>query len=176
MILRYSAKLGKKLKEFPTKSLPADPNPYLDWTGHLFTAERTQYIIMVNTMSLYSTVMYGRGITDFSEFMRYWPSFLRDTMKYDGIQLIYDRIVGPAMGIFYSSKALNKSVTAFVNRLVEDAKINLTYNDLSPMEVAERLNEGVRKTENGLLSSKEIFAGMQLKIKEKHDTDQKRNH
>ncbi|SHK16793.1 hypothetical protein SAMN02745216_03003 [Desulfatibacillum alkenivorans DSM 16219] len=162
MIIRYSAKLAKKLKEIPNEPMPLDPNPFLDWSGHLFSAERTQFIIMVNTASLYSTVMYGRGITDFSEFMRYWPGFLRDTMKHDGLQMIYDRIVGPAMGKFTPSKALNKSVTASINNLVENAKVDLIYHELSPLDVAGKLNTIVRPTDKGLLRTKEIFAGMKL--------------
>ncbi len=166
MILRFSAKLGNKIKFVPESVLPTDPNPYLDWSGHLFTANRNQCIIVVNTMSLYSVVMYGRGITDFTEFMRYWPGFLRDTMKYDGLQLIYDRIIEPAMGIFDISKALNRSVTTSINDLVAQAKIDLALHELSPMDVAQRLNTGVKRTDEGLKSIKEVFAGMELRVKE----------
>jgi hypothetical protein len=64
MIFRISQKLAKKLKEGELPSLPLDENPYADWSAHLFTVARTQYIIMANTKSLYSVVMYGTGITD----------------------------------------------------------------------------------------------------------------
>jgi hypothetical protein len=33
--------------------MPLDENPYADWSCHLFTADRTQYIILSNTASLY---------------------------------------------------------------------------------------------------------------------------
>ncbi|MBI9047318.1 MAG: hypothetical protein JEZ06_22715 [Anaerolineaceae bacterium] len=162
MILRYSANLARKLKEFPNKSVPLDPNPYLDWTAHLFTAERTQVIIVANTVSFYCTVMYGRGMTSFSEFMRYWPGFLRDTMKYDGLQMIYDRIIGPAMGNFTISKPLNSSVTASINHFVEGAQVSLICQELSPMEVAIKLNTGIWRPEKGLISNKEVFSQMDL--------------
>ena len=58
MILRLSQKLAKKLKEGTLTSLPLDENHYADWSAHLFTADRTQYIIVTNTQSLYSVVMY----------------------------------------------------------------------------------------------------------------------
>ena len=64
MILRLTAKLGKKIGFLPAQSLPLDDNPFADWIGHLFTAQRTQYIILSNTTSLYSIIMFGRGITD----------------------------------------------------------------------------------------------------------------
>ncbi|MCL4195363.1 MAG: hypothetical protein KJZ87_26730 [Thermoguttaceae bacterium] len=66
MIFRLSRKLAAKLKEGSLPSLPLDENPYADWSAHLFTADRTQYIIISNTKSLYSVVLYGRGITDSS--------------------------------------------------------------------------------------------------------------
>lgn len=46
MIFRLSRKLAAKLKEGSLPSLPLDENPYADWSAHLFTADRTQYIII----------------------------------------------------------------------------------------------------------------------------------
>lgn len=39
MIFRLSQKLAKKIKEAPSQSLPPDPNPFADWSAHLFTAD-----------------------------------------------------------------------------------------------------------------------------------------
>ena len=54
MIFRLSQKLATKLKEGGLPSLPLDDNPYADWSAHLFTADRAEYIIPANTKSLYS--------------------------------------------------------------------------------------------------------------------------
>ena len=51
MIFRLSQKLATKLHESGLPSLPLDENPYADWSAHLFTAERTQYVIVANTRS-----------------------------------------------------------------------------------------------------------------------------
>ena len=56
MILRLSQKLATKIKAGTLPEKPLDENPYADWSCHLFTADRTQYIIMSNTKSLYSCV------------------------------------------------------------------------------------------------------------------------
>jgi hypothetical protein len=48
MIFRLSQKLAKKLKEGTLPPLPLDENPYADWSAHLFTADRTQYILLTN--------------------------------------------------------------------------------------------------------------------------------
>jgi hypothetical protein len=70
MILRLSQKLSTKINAGKLAEMPLDENPYADWSRHLFTADRTQYIILSNTASLYSCVMYGRGVTDDSRFGR----------------------------------------------------------------------------------------------------------
>ena len=49
--------------------MPLDENPIVGQSGHLFVADRTQYILLSNTKSLYSTVMYGAGMTDESRFI-----------------------------------------------------------------------------------------------------------
>jgi len=52
MIFRLSQKLNTKIKAGKLNAMPLDENPYADWSCHLFTANRTQYIIMSNTKSL----------------------------------------------------------------------------------------------------------------------------
>ncbi len=69
MVIRVAAKLATKLHFTPAKSKPPEPNPYADWTAHLFTADRTQYILVSNTTSLYSMVLYGAGITSDDRFV-----------------------------------------------------------------------------------------------------------
>jgi len=56
MIFRLSQKLATKLKEGSLPEVPLDENPYADWSAHLFTADRAQYIIVTNTRALYSVV------------------------------------------------------------------------------------------------------------------------
>ena len=111
MIFRLSQTFAKKLKEGPLPSLPLDENPYADWSANLFTADRTQYIIMANTRSLYSVVLYGRGITDGSEFIDRALSNLREFMEADGQAFVYQRFVASASGSVRFGKALNRSVT-----------------------------------------------------------------
>ena len=71
MIFRLSQALAKKLKEGTLPAVPLDENPYADWSAHLFTADRTQYIIVANTQSLYSVVMYGKLIAPTSGSVRF---------------------------------------------------------------------------------------------------------
>jgi hypothetical protein len=62
MIFRLSQKLNTKIKAGTLPALPLDKNPIADWSAHLFVADRTQYILLSNTKSLYSTVMFGKEL------------------------------------------------------------------------------------------------------------------
>lgn len=59
MILRLSQKLCTKIEAGSLKAMPLDDNPFADWSANLFVADRTQYILVSNTKSLYSTVLFG---------------------------------------------------------------------------------------------------------------------
>lgn len=95
MIFRLSQKLNKKIKAGPLDTVPLDDNPYADWSCHLFTADRTQYIILSNTASLYSCVMYGKGITDDSRFIERALSTIREFTAGDGQQFVYRKACTP---------------------------------------------------------------------------------
>ena len=141
MIVRVSAKLGKKIHLTPSKSLPADDNPFADWSTHLFVADRTQYILITNTASLYSMVMFGRGITDDCQFLDRITSYMGEFIRDDGFGFIYERLIIPAMERVSFSKALNRSVTGSMNDFVFMAKTRLIEREVSPYDVSFWLNE-----------------------------------
>ena len=70
MIFRLSQKLIDKIKAGALATLPLDENPFADWSAGLFLIGRSQYILVTNTKSLYSTVLPGKGVTDNSTFSR----------------------------------------------------------------------------------------------------------
>lgn len=141
MIFRLSQKLAKKLKEGHLPSLPLDENPYADWSAHLFTADRAQYIIVTNTKALYSVVMYGKGITDGGLFIDRALSCIREFMEDDGQTFIHRRFIAPASGSVRFSKALDRSVTGSINELVKFAKVWLEEEEISPHNVGLKLND-----------------------------------
>jgi len=118
-----------------------DENPYADWSTHLFTTDRTQYVILSNTTSLYSIVMYGRGVTNGSVFIERALSSLHEFMEADGQEFVYRRLVAPARGTVRFAKALNRSVIGSMNELIQSAKIWLADGDLSPFDVGFKLND-----------------------------------
>ena len=141
MIFRLSAKLGKKLKLSPAKALPSHANPYADWSAHLFTAARAQYILITNTVSLYSRVIFGRGITDDAMFLNRAISSLSELMEDDGFQFIRDRAFLPETSSISFSKALSRSVTGSMNELALYAQAILSETEISPYDLSFKLND-----------------------------------
>lgn len=140
MILRLSAKLAARLKVSPRNVLPADAEPLADWSGHLFVAGRTQYLMLTNTATLYSSIIHGRGITHDGPFLQYGLSALRDVMERDGLAAMYDQRVAPAAQTVRFSKALSRTVTGSINELVLFARLYLAEREMSPCDASAELN------------------------------------
>ena len=140
MIIRLSQKLATKIKAGKLPEMPLDENEYADWSAHLFTADRTQYIILCNTKALYSCVMYGRGISDDSTFIARALDTIREFTADDGKQFVYRKFIAPSSGTVSFAKALNRSVTGSMNDHIHAAKFMLE-DDMAPSEIGYRLNE-----------------------------------
>ena len=141
MIFRISTKMQKKIHFACETSLPVDPNPFADWSTHLFTADRTQYILISNTVSMYSMVMFGRGITTDFQLLDRLTSYMGEFIQDDGNKLIYQRLITPAMGNISFSKALNRSVTGSMDELILQARSRHVNQDISPYDLSFILNE-----------------------------------
>ena len=141
MIFRLSQKLATKLKEVNLPAVSLDESPYADWSAHLFTVARTQYIIVANTKSFYSVVFYGKGIADYSEFISRALSALREFMEDDGQSFVYQRLIAPTSGSVRFAKALDRSVTGSINELVKFATYYLEDGETSPHDLGFKLND-----------------------------------
>jgi hypothetical protein len=141
MIFRLSQKLATKLKVGKLPPVPLDENPYADWSAHLFTVARTQYIIVANTQSMYSVVFYGKGITDDSEFISRALNALGEFMEDDGQSFVYQRLIAPTSGNVKFAKALDRSTVGSINELVKFATYYLQDDEISPHDLGFKLNE-----------------------------------
>jgi hypothetical protein len=141
MIFRLSQRLSNKLKEGRLPGSLLDDNPFADWSAHLFIADRAQYILLTNTRSLYSVVMFGKGVTNGSYFIERALSNIREFMEADGQGFVYHRFIVPATGSVRFAKALDRSVTGSMNDLVKHATFWLAPGDIAPFEIGFRLNE-----------------------------------
>lgn len=141
MIIRLTQKLCDKINAGPLKAMPLDENPFADWSASLFTADRTQYILVSNTKSLYSTAFFGKGITDEVQFIKQFMSSIQEFMEADGQAFVYRKFVAPSNGSFTFAKALNKSVTGSINELIRMAQLILQDGKVSPFDLGFELND-----------------------------------
>jgi hypothetical protein len=125
------------------QALPTDQaeNPLMDWNANLFTVQRTQYIILTNTASLYSMVMYGRGITNDRQFIREVLSYMKEFMTIDGNKVIYEKFIEPENKRIFFSKIVDRRVSGSMNDLIFQAKMHLIEGHKSPLDVSFLLNE-----------------------------------
>jgi hypothetical protein len=141
MIFRLSQKLNAKIKAGTLRSLPLDENPFADWSATLFPADRTQYILLTNTKSLYSTVMYVKEINDDARFIDRALGSIREFMEDDGQAFVYHQFIAPAGGTARFAKALDRSILGSMNELIVHAMAMLVEGNLSPFDVGFKLNE-----------------------------------
>jgi hypothetical protein len=141
MIFRLSQRLNAKVKAGSLGSAPPDENPFADWSAALFVAGRTHYVLLSNTKSLYSTVLYGKGVTDESAFIERALSGIREFMDDEGQAFVYRRFIAPASASVRFAKALDRSVTGSMNDLIRHATAWLAGGDQSPFDVGFRLND-----------------------------------
>ena len=140
MIFRLSQKLNTKLKAGKLDTVPLGENRYADWSCHLFNVGRTQYIILCNTASLYSCLLYAKGITHDGIFIRLALETIRESLGEAGYAAVYANEIAPAAETIQFAKALNRSVTGSMNDLLVHAKCRLAEYE-SPHEVGIRLND-----------------------------------
>lgn len=159
MIFRLSQKLNTKLKAGSLNTLPLDDDRVADWSANLFVADRTQYIILSNTTSLYSTVLHGKGIANDRQFVERALGSLREFLEADGQAFVYHRFIVPASGKVSFAKALNRSITGSMNDLVVHAKMWLTEGEWSPFDVSLKLND-IPFSSLKFVNPREAFLGL----------------
>ena len=141
MILRLSQKLKTKIKAGALPVIPLEDNPFADWSAHVFVADRTQYIFLCNTTTLYSTVLPGKGITRASHFIEGVLHAIRQVLHDAGMEFVYDRFIAPESDTVRFAKALNRTVTGSMNEQINNAVCCLTARELSLQDVRLRLND-----------------------------------
>ena len=141
MIFRLTQKMAKKIKETPQRDCPMDLNPYIDWSVHLFIAQRAHYIIITNSTSLYSIILHGRGITDDASFIDHVMSEMTNFMCQDGYEFQFRRLIVPNATESLFVKLSDRRVMGSMNDLVRMAKWHLIEGQVSPFDAAEKINK-----------------------------------
>jgi len=146
MIFRLTQKMAKKIGVTLEPASPLDPNPYADWCSNLFTVERLQYVILTNTASLYSMVMYGRGVSSDRKFIQEALTCMEEIMTIDGNASIFEHFVEPFASEEASlCKMTDRRVMGSMNDFVFQTEYYLTYRESSLPEISLLLNHAPMK-------------------------------
>ncbi len=95
MIYRITNKLAKKLHLKDLPDAAADSAPLADWTANLIVANRHQYILITNGVTLYSIVIRGAGITDGESFHEAVMARLNEDLTANGMSYFLDKQLQP---------------------------------------------------------------------------------
>ncbi|MEX1231958.1 MAG: hypothetical protein WEB58_17055 [Planctomycetaceae bacterium] len=138
MIFRLSQKLATKIKVPLKEIVPLHDNPFLDWSAHLFVANRAQYILICNTKSMYSTVMPGKGISNEKPFAASALASIESLLNDNGYEAVFEQHIAPNANTARFAKPLNRSVIGSMNQLVyvpvshlEDDRFDLRQIEVS---------------------------------------------
>lgn len=140
MVLRLTKKLADKLK---LKALPEyDEGSVIDeWYGHIFIADRTQYMLFTNAYSLYSVLFPGKGINDIKSFFETAVHSLSETLKKDGFEIMVGRFFTDKIEIIDIYKTNNRGILGSMNDMINHSKFYFSDNKMTPTEISRRLNE-----------------------------------
>jgi hypothetical protein len=115
--------------------------PLLDWNAHLFTVQRTQYILATNTASLYSLVMPGQGITNARQFIQSFSAGLHDFLAGQG-HPPEAAMVLPSPDLDASFAKINdRRILGSMNDLIFQSKFRLAEGQQTLFTVSYYLNE-----------------------------------
>jgi hypothetical protein len=141
VIFRLSQRLSEKLKIRRLEQLPLDENPLVDWSAHVFLADRMQYILLSNTKSLLSALMPGEGITNDTIFCERALSRIRELLQAEDCDNAFERFIQPASAPVLFAKALDRRVTGSMNDLINHATARLAEDELPLGEIDTGLND-----------------------------------
>jgi len=140
LTLRPTKVLAGRLDiQLPATTQPVT-RPFADWCVHRFRAERFEYLIFVNTVSLLSVVTAARGVADEGALIERLVTALREYCRSSGRDLQFEQLIAPETGSVEFAVIGERSLLSSINELVFHAGYHLAHGD-SPMAVSDRLNE-----------------------------------
>ncbi len=161
MIVRLSQKLITKIETGKLNGMPLDDSPLVDWSAHLFVTGRTNYIILCNTKSLYSTMFLAKGITTEGRFSEAALTHLRDFMEADGLPHVFNQHIAPSSCTIQFARSFNRAVTSSMNELILAATSMLATDDRSLQQVSTELNDillsAIATAEEKYAKPKDVF-------------------
>lgn len=141
MVFRLSRKLARWIKIQPGVTEQPSDNPFLDWTSHIFFAEKMPYVIITNTASLLSIIFSGKGISDDNVFVMRCLSYMKEYLSDEPFTFFFPRIIGPHMDKVLYLRSSDQRVIGSMNDMIRNARSHLIEDGLSPLRASQKINE-----------------------------------
>ena len=127
--IRLSRAVMDKLSADISVAAEPDAAPLGDWSVHMFRSQRLQYLLAVNSTSLFPVVLPGRGLTTPKTFLAAFEAALRAQHRAAGLEAGFERFLASTKPISPQtvvwSKPLDRRVTGSMKELVATAQIIL---------------------------------------------------
>jgi hypothetical protein len=140
MIFRLPQAVNARVKCGTLEALPLHENPLLDWSAHLFLVGRSRFILLSNTESLLSAVVWAKGMTSETSFRDRASDGIRECMTALGHEPLARTLIADTGPVRFA-KAINRSVSGSMNELVKCAEFCMGNGKLTLREVGDRLND-----------------------------------
>ena len=164
MIIRLSQKLCTKVKAGKLVELLLAENPILDWSTQSFTVGRSQFILVSNTMSLYSCVIPSKGVTSTKQLVSQLSHALQHQLNKDGFVVAINQLAEVDFEAIQFAKSLNRSVIGSMNELILTATSVLSTSDITLPSLNDDLNDTLlsilASKKGGYNKPKEVMAGL----------------
>lgn len=129
MTIRLSRTTADKLGVDINVAAEPDAAPLGDWSVHMFRSQRLQYLLALNSTSLFPVVLPGRGLTSTKSFLAAFGASLRSQHHAAGLGEGFERFLSnqepltPETVVW--SKAANRRVTGSMKEMILSAQLML---------------------------------------------------
>lgn len=141
LVFRPTKMLAARLKLKDLERSVSASSPYLDWSAHTFIGARYRYLIVTNSASLFSIVVPQAGVTSADAFIRTVGAALERYLEGCGRRSIFTKHIAPHLGEVVFARFTDRGVMGSMNDYVYTARDYLLPRGVSPVEIADQLNE-----------------------------------
>jgi len=118
MIIRLSQQLARKFKLTELATAPLLDDPLRDWSMQMFVFDRKQYVIICNTVTLYSAVFLAAKLIKPHALVVTGLQAIGEQLEADHLLDAYQQRCTSGSSVVTYAKSLNRSVTGSMNEQI----------------------------------------------------------
>lgn len=148
MIIRLSNDMQKKVGLRLSEAAAPSSDFLQDWTLHLFLCRGRQFIIITNSISLFSTVLAGKGIQSGKTLVRELFPVLVQVHEAMGLGSASAKLKGVDANQVTFSKVGNRALTGSMNDIILYARSIMEEEPVSLEDIAQTIDQNILRFTN----------------------------